>query len=95
MSAHQQSLTTLLVTYRDAGRLLGLSESMIKKMVRLGTIDVVKIGRAARVPVSELTRIVELKEEERAPTRRAQPINFRGNLDGLAAIRRKPEEHGA
>ena len=87
MLVHEQSPKALFVTYRDAAGVLALSESMVKKMARLGTIKVVKFGRAARIPVSELTRIVATEEKVQAVARPVE-ASFRGGLTELPTIRR-------
>lgn len=44
--------------YRDAASALGLSTSMIKRLVLTGRIGGVRIGTARRIPVSEIERVI-------------------------------------
>jgi excisionase family DNA binding protein len=56
MERQQLNVPALYFTYREAAAACRLSESMIRKLVRDGKIKVVKFGRAARIPASELSR---------------------------------------
>jgi excisionase family DNA binding protein len=47
----------LLFTFGDVSRLAEISESMVRKLVRTGQIEVVRIGRSVRVPRQELLRL--------------------------------------
>lgn len=49
--------TGLLVTVKQALKLLGISRSHFYRLCNAGVIRVVRLGRAVRVPVSELRRI--------------------------------------
>ena len=53
------SLGRLLVTVADAGRMLGVGRTTAYELVRAGELDVVHIGRAARVPVDSVHAYVE------------------------------------
>ncbi len=60
--AHEDSL---LLTYAEAARLLGLSVSMVRKMARTGRIEVVHIGRCARIPRAALMELAQPTEPEK------------------------------
>lgn len=47
----------LLLTYEDAADALSISPTMLRKMARLGRLQVVHLGRAVRVPSHELLRL--------------------------------------
>ena len=47
----------LLLTYDQASHALSISPTMLKKMARTGRLQVVHLGRAVRVPRSELLRL--------------------------------------
>jgi excisionase family DNA binding protein len=47
----------LLYSFAEVSRLAEISESMIKKMVRKRQLEVVKIGRAVRIPRHALLRL--------------------------------------
>ena len=59
-----QSVTTtadqgpMAVTYREAGKKLSVCERTVWGLVRDGRLRAVKIGRAVRIPVSELERFI-------------------------------------
>jgi excisionase family DNA binding protein len=57
MDKHERPIAVLFLTYKEAAAACRLSQSMIRKMARDGRIKVARFGRAARIPVSELTRI--------------------------------------
>ena len=50
---------TMFLTYGEAAKETRLSVSMIRKLTRQRALRVVKIGRAARIPRSELERLCE------------------------------------
>ena len=41
----------LAFTYTEAARAINVSEATIRKMVRSGRIDVIKVGRCRRIPI--------------------------------------------
>jgi excisionase family DNA binding protein len=49
----------LLYRIVDAARALSLSRSELYKLISLGKLRTVKIGRARRIPAAELHRFVE------------------------------------
>ncbi len=49
----------LLVDVREAGRMVGLGRSKLYELIRDGSIPVVHIGRAVRIPVEGLQRYVD------------------------------------
>ena len=53
----------VLLTYGQSARLLGLSVSMVRKLVRTGRVEVVRIGRCARIP---RVALMELAQPHRA-----------------------------
>lgn len=48
----------LALSYADAGRLIDVSESTIKRLVAAGELCAIDVGRSRRVPVSEVERYV-------------------------------------
>lgn len=49
----------LLLTIRDAARVLALARTTMYELIAAGAIEVVHIGRSARVPVAALEAFVE------------------------------------
>lgn len=49
----------LLLTMREAAAALRIGRSTVYELVAAGDLEVVHIGRSARVPVDELRRFVE------------------------------------
>jgi excisionase family DNA binding protein len=49
----------MLVSARDATRILGVGRTTIYELIRQGRIHPVHIGRCLRIPVVELERFVE------------------------------------
>jgi len=47
-----------LLTIPEAGRLLGLGRTTMYELIGAGEIEVVHIGRAARIPVESVERFV-------------------------------------
>lgn len=54
----------MFLTYGEAAKETRLSVSMIRKLARQRTLRVVKLGRAARIPRSELERLCERARPE-------------------------------
>lgn len=50
----------ILLTPKEAGRLLRLSKSKMHQLIVLGTIPSVKIGRSRRIPIDDLVRYLTL-----------------------------------
>jgi len=49
---------------RDAARMLGWSESLVRKRIRLGRLEAVKAdGWAVRIPVEEVERVLRERGE--------------------------------
>lgn len=46
------------LTYRESGRVLGMSERAIWQLVKDGELKAVRIGRAVRIPVNEIDRFL-------------------------------------
>ena len=64
----------LLLTIVEAARVLSIGRTTMYELVAAGEIDVVHIGRSARVPVAALDSFVERRRREGAtvlPSRRA------------------------
>jgi excisionase family DNA binding protein len=51
--------TRLLVTAKEAARLLSISERTLWTLTNAGTIQPVRIGRAVRYAVGELERFID------------------------------------
>jgi excisionase family DNA binding protein len=49
----------LAYTYEEAAQALAVSKSTIKRQVGLGKLDVVSIGRARRIPVAPINRLID------------------------------------
>lgn len=49
----------VLVTVKEAGRLLGVGRTTAYELIANGDLEVVHIGRCARVPVSSVLDLVE------------------------------------
>lgn len=49
----------VLVTVKEAGRLLGVGRTTAYELIANGDLEVVHIGRCARVPVSSVLELVE------------------------------------
>ncbi|MFP5254869.1 MAG: helix-turn-helix domain-containing protein [Acidimicrobiia bacterium] len=48
----------LLLTIPEAGRLLGLGRSTMYELIGSGEVEVIHIGRAARIPVDSVERLI-------------------------------------
>jgi excisionase family DNA binding protein len=59
----------VLVTIRQAAQMLSLSRSTVYELIRDGTIEVVHVGRSARVPVEAVFGFVTTLRAE--PDRRS------------------------
>lgn len=53
----------ILVTYPEAAEMLGVGRSTLYELTAAGEIPVVRIGRAARIPVAALRRYAERLEQ--------------------------------
>ena len=56
----------LLFTLEEASRLAEISQSMCRKLIRNGELDVVHIGRSVRVPRHELLRLCGAENDAEA-----------------------------
>jgi excisionase family DNA binding protein len=59
----------LLLTMVDAARVLSVGRTTMYELVGAGEIEVVHIGRAARVPVASIEAFVERRRQQRATVR--------------------------
>ena len=59
----------LLLTMVDAARVLSVGRTTMYELVGAGEIEVVHIGRAARVPVASIEAFVERRRRPRATVR--------------------------
>jgi excisionase family DNA binding protein len=51
--------TTLLVTAREAARMLGVGRTTLYALMNQGQLRPVHIGRSVRIPLAELERFVD------------------------------------
>ncbi len=56
--ATEPTLEKLAYTYAEAAKALSVSESTIKRQVKVGLIEVVSIGKLKRIPVASLHRLL-------------------------------------
>jgi excisionase family DNA binding protein len=47
----------LAYTYGEAAQLAGVSQSMVRKLVREGKLEKISIGRSVRIPRGEIERL--------------------------------------
>lgn len=57
----------LLLTVREAAEVLSIGRSTLYELISAGEIEVVHIGRSARVPVAALVAFVDRRSEAPAP----------------------------
>ena len=57
-------LEPILLTIPEAARLLSIGRTMAYKLISAGELEVVHIGRAARVPVDAVREYVERRRAE-------------------------------
>jgi excisionase family DNA binding protein len=62
----------LLLTIVEAARVLSIGRTTMYELVAAGAIEVVHIGRSARVPVAALAEYVDRRRAERATVRPAR-----------------------
>lgn len=53
----EQPIPPVLTTARQAASALSLSEREVRRMVKDGRLRAVRVGRAVRIPYSELLRL--------------------------------------
>ncbi len=70
MDVSERNTAMELLKIEEAARRLQLSESMLRRMTRQHEIDVVRIGRAVRIPADALQQWVD---RHREPAREAEP----------------------
>ena len=58
-AADEPKVEKLAYTYEEAAQALGVSESTIKRQAGLGKLDVVSIGRARRITVASINRLID------------------------------------
>jgi|GraSoiStandDraft_32_1057276.scaffolds.fasta_scaffold2359517_2 excisionase family DNA binding protein len=54
-----QETEKIAFTCRETAGAVGISVPMVRKLVRLGKLEAVKIGRCVRIPASEIKRLVK------------------------------------
>ena len=59
----------LLLRIDDAAQLLAIGRTTLYQLIAAGEIELVHIGRCARVPFSELERYVARRRDDRATVR--------------------------
>jgi excisionase family DNA binding protein len=63
MSEHyKHRFESLALTYRQVARAANISERMVRKLVRRGSLTVVRIGKSVRVPRTEVMRLCGITE---------------------------------
>ncbi|MGB8346954.1 MAG: helix-turn-helix domain-containing protein [Ktedonobacteraceae bacterium] len=66
MTRHQKDMPQpLLVTVTQAAKMLGVSRAMVYKLTSKGELRLVHLGRAARVSVADLRRLIQAHENEK------------------------------
>lgn len=55
-----------LLTVPQAAKALGISRAMLYKLIKSGELPCIHIGRAARVRVSDLRRLIQAHEHNEA-----------------------------
>jgi excisionase family DNA binding protein len=66
---HERPWRALLLRIDDAAQLLAIGRTTMYGLIAAGEIELVHIGRSARVPFSELERYVERRRVARATVR--------------------------
>lgn len=66
---------SLALTYRQVARAANISERMVRKLVRDGNLAVVRIGRSARVPYTEVERLCGLTRVDSQVNLRREPTS--------------------
>jgi len=67
--ANQRGQRVLLLTMSDAARVLAVGRTTMYELVNAGEIEVVHIGRSARVPVAAVEEFVERRRRRGATVR--------------------------
>jgi excisionase family DNA binding protein len=67
--ANERGHGVLLLTMVDAARVLSVGRTTMYELVAAGEIEVVHIGRAARVPAASIEAFVERHRRQRATVR--------------------------
>ena len=72
------SPTRLLLTIRETADALGLGRSTVYELITAGELEVVRIGRSARIPVATVEQFVQRHRSQRtsapAPATRAPRV---------------------
>jgi excisionase family DNA binding protein len=61
MTTESAEYHPLLITMREAERLLSLDDNSIRKLLARGEITAIKVGRALRIDYTSVVRYVERK----------------------------------
>lgn len=61
------SVEPLLLSVVDAARVLGVGRTKLYELIAAGDIEVVRIGRAVRVPIAALREFVDHCRTSRVP----------------------------
>lgn len=82
----------LLLTMAQAARALGVGRSTVYEMVARGELEVVHIGRAARVPAAAVTQFVEAIRDATQLSRKSVPrsAKLQDAGTGISQLRRLP-----
>ncbi len=66
--------TRLLLTIVEAADVLGIGRSTMYELIRIGQVEVVHVGRCARVPAAALDEFVERLRARSADSARAADL---------------------
>lgn len=61
---HEAGVQRLLLTIPEAAKMLGLSRAMLYKLIKAGKLRCIHIGRAARVSVADIRRLIQTYERD-------------------------------
>lgn len=82
----------MLVTIPEAGAALGLSRTTMYELIGAGDIEVVHIGRAARVPVDSLAGFIDRLRSVSHPAGTVKPSPF--GSDSQHPLPQRTSRHG-
>lgn len=54
----EQTLKPLVVSYTEAGKMLGVCSRVVWQLVKDGKLKATRIGRSVRIPIAELERFI-------------------------------------
>lgn len=80
----------LAATFKEAADLLSVSERTIRRLVNRDELPVVKIGRAKRIAIKDLERLLEDKKVRRG--RSTTDSSVAKKLDELLGIREQSKK---